>query len=80
MILSLNQAQAVYSALLALSEAGGQLHAASFDAFAAGESLIDVHAFDDDHIEVRLASGGNAEIHVDISAFALAYGLLQRNG
>ncbi len=77
LLLNPAQAQAVYSAIYALSEAGGRLYAASFDAFAAGGALIDVRSFDDDRIEVRLTSGGDAETHADISAFARAYGLQQ---
>ena len=75
MILSLDQAQAVYSAVHALSEAGGRLYVAAFDAFSADEALIDIRAYDDDRIEVSLSSGEEVEIYPDIYAFALAYGL-----
>lgn len=77
LILKSYQAEAVNSAMHALNNAGGRLYAASFDAFAQGEAFIDVHSFDDDRIEVRLARGGDAEIHTDLAAFALAYGLPQ---
>jgi len=77
LILKPSQAEAVNSAMRALNNAGGRLYTASFDAFARGEALIDVRAFDDDRIEVRLASGEDAEIHTDLAAFALAYGLPQ---
>ena len=79
MMLKSDQAQAVYSAVCALSEAGGRLYAAAFDAFAKDEALVDVRAYDDDRIELRLTRGGDAETHADIEAFARAYGLPQRD-
>ncbi len=42
MLLNDAQAQALYKAIQALNEGGGQLLTASFDAFALGEAIIDV--------------------------------------
>ncbi|MCY1313893.1 hypothetical protein D9M70_644650 [compost metagenome] len=73
MLLNDAQAQALYKAIQALNEGGGQLLDASFDAFALGEAIIDV-CLTDDRIELRSA-GNVTEVHVDLSAFASAYRL-----
>ncbi len=74
MLLNYAQAQALYKAIHALNEGGGQLLTASFDAFALGEAIIDVYTHTDDRIELRTADNVT-EVHVDLSAFAFAYGL-----
>lgn len=75
MILKAAQAQAIYNAMHALNDGGGQLTAASFDAFATGEAIIDVRIHADDRIELGSVDGKLTEIHADLSAFAFAYGL-----
>ncbi|MHC5232975.1 hypothetical protein [Brucella sp. LJL56] len=75
MILKPAQAHAIYKAMHALNDGGGQLIAASFDAFAAGEAIIDVRTYTDDRIELRSVGGNVTEVHADLSAFAFAYGL-----
>ncbi|WP_248127575.1 hypothetical protein [Brucella pituitosa] len=74
MLLNDAQAQALYKAIQALNEGGGQLLNASFDAFALGEAIIDVCTHTDDRIELRSA-GNVTEVHDDLSAFAAAYRL-----
>ncbi|GAA5658069.1 hypothetical protein Brsp06_04453 [Brucella sp. NBRC 13694] len=74
MILDPAQAEALYKAIQALNEGGGQLLNASFDAFVLGEAIIDVCTHTDDRIELRSA-GNVTEIHDDLSAFAAAYRL-----
>ncbi|TCQ73061.1 hypothetical protein EDF68_11925 [Ochrobactrum sp. BH3] len=74
MLLNDAQAQALYKAIQALNEGGGQLLTASFDAFVRGEAIIDVYTHNDDRIELR--SAGNAtEVHDDLSAFVSVYRL-----
>ncbi|NKC23215.1 hypothetical protein HED50_20340 [Ochrobactrum oryzae] len=75
MILKTAQAQSIYNAMHALNDGGGQLTGASFDAFATGEAIIDVRIHTDDRIELWSVGGKLIEIHVDLSAFAFAYGL-----
>ncbi|WP_247997793.1 hypothetical protein [Brucella tritici] len=75
MILDPAQAEALYKAIQALNEGGGQLLNASFDAFVLGEAIIDVCTHTDDRIELRSIGANVTEIHADLSAFAVAYGL-----
>ncbi|MGP3712964.1 MULTISPECIES: hypothetical protein [Brucella] len=74
MILDPARAEALYKAIKALNEGGGQLLNASFDAFVHGEVIIDVCTHPDDRIELRSA-GNVTEVHYDLSAFAAAYRL-----
>ncbi len=75
MILDPAQAEALYKAMHVLNDSGGQLIAASFDAFTTGKAIIDVCAYTDDRIELRSIGANVTEIHADLSAFAFAYGL-----
>jgi len=74
MILDPARAEALYKAIKALNEGGGQLLNASFDAFVHGEVIIDVCTHTDDRIELR-SVGNVTEVHDDLSAFAPAYRL-----
>ncbi len=74
MLLNDAQAQALYKAIQALNEGGGQLLTASFDAFALGEAIIDVCTHTDDRIELR--SAGNVLKYTSTyPLFAAAYRL-----
>lgn len=72
MLLNSGQAQAIYKAMHALNDRGGQLLTASFDAFAIDEAIIDVCTHFNDRIELRYACN-ITEVHADLSAFASAY-------
>lgn len=70
-ILNQAQAEAVYSAMCALNNVGGRLHATL-------EQDGAVHVAEVRHgIDVWVANGGPVENYPDQSAFATAYGLQQ---
>lgn len=78
LILNKSQAEAVYSAMCALTNVGGSLSGAEFAVAPAGTALTVFH-HGETGIQIRKAYRGVAgtEWHNDSAAFATAYGLQQ---